>query len=463
MSKNDEFVFRPRDKTRTIAAIATAQGQGGVAIIRISGKSAFEVADKVFTGPIFEYKSHTAHYGKIVDKYGSCIDDVLVLVMKGPRSFTGEDTVEIQCHGGNLIPKKILERVFEAGAYPAEPGEFSEKAFFNGKLDLAQAEGLCAKIGATSESSLNMAKLQLEGALSKKIASFQTRISEICAIFEAWVDFPEEDLAFTSFDSVIKDIELIIHDIKSLVLTYERGKIITEGIRLCLVGSPNVGKSSLMNALLQKDRAIVSAIPGTTRDVIEDQFHLNGLTFCLIDTAGIRDTDELIEEEGIKRSKKAAQLSDIILFVCDALNPHNEYYEALKKDLPREKTILVWNKCDKAHVKPLPIFDFEKICELSAKEGTGLETLYDVLSETVLGKQALIGDEITISQLRHKNALNETIGFLEVVIKGLKQGISCEFVSSDCREALLSLGTIIGTNITEDILNAVFSKFCIGK
>ena len=458
-----EFVIRARDKTRTIAAVATARGQGGVAIIRISGKSAFEVADRVFSGPIFEYKSHTAHYGKILDKHGSTIDNVLVLVMKGPKSFTGEDTVEIQCHGGELIPQKILQRVFEEGAFPADPGEFSEKAFFNGKLDLAQAEGLAAKIGATSDASLKCAELQLEGALSKKISSFQKRISEIAAILEAWVDFPEEDLAFASFDSVIGDIELIISDMQRLVQTYERGKIMSDGVRLCLVGCPNVGKSSLMNALLQNERAIVSPIPGTTRDVIEDQFHLNGLKFCIIDTAGIRDTDETIEEEGIRRSKKAAELSDIILFVCDALAPHNEHYEALKKELPLEKTILIWNKCDEEHKKPLPNFGIAEALEISAKEGLGLNNLHDTLCEAVLGKKALVQDEITISQLRHKNLLSEAIKHLEMVINGLQNGLSCEFISSDCREALLCLGTIIGTNVTEDILNAIFSKFCIGK
>ncbi|MBS0635211.1 MAG: tRNA uridine-5-carboxymethylaminomethyl(34) synthesis GTPase MnmE [Verrucomicrobia bacterium] len=451
-----EFVHRPYIPGETIAALATAPGEAGIAIIRISGNNAVSVAEKIFSKPVSKLKSHTVHYGKIILK-SLCIDDVILLIMRAPRSFTGEDTVEIHCHGG-LVSKQVLEACIQAGAKPASPGEFSFKAFINGKMDLAQAEAIQSKIAARNEVALNLAQDQLEGRLSKKIGSFQSKLIDIAAIFEAWVDFPEEDLEFAPFDEVIDSLQQVMCEVKKLITSFEQGKIAHDGVTVSLIGSPNVGKSSLMNALLGKDRAIVSPIAGTTRDLVEDDLRLNNLHLRLVDTAGIRDTSECIEEEGIRRSKQASMKSDIILYLLDVTSP-----ELVDIDLPKEKTILVWNKIDLPHERPLPNMDFDYIVELSAQNGSGMTQLQEAIDSLIWKKGAPRRDEVVITSLRHKDALVEAYVSFERVVDGLKRRESAEFVAFDMRAGLQSLGTIIGSNITEDILTSVFSKFCIGK
>jgi len=451
-----EFVHRPYIPGETIAALATAPGEAGIAIIRISGTEAFSVAQKIFSKSIKEQKSHTAKYGKIISK-DRVIDDVLLFVMRAPRSFTGEDTVEIHSHGG-LTAKEVLEAAIEAGAKAASPGEFSFKAFINGKLDLAQAEAIQSKIGAKSEIALQLAQQQLEGKLSKKILGLQGRLIDLAAIFEAWVDFPEEDLEFASFDEVIATLQDVMGEIKQLVDSFEQGKALHSGIAVSLIGSPNVGKSSLMNALLGKDRAIVSPIAGTTRDLVEDDMRFNNLQLRLVDTAGIRATDELIEEEGIRRSKKACVEADIILYVVDVTAPVE-----VDVQLAPEKTICVFNKIDLPHARPLPTMPFEYTVELSAQNGIGMDALYKAIDSLIWKKGAPRRDEVVITSLRHKDALKEAYEGCEKVVEGLKRRHSSEFVAFDMRQALQALGTIIGNNITEDILTSVFSKFCIGK
>jgi len=292
-----EFIHEPYEPGETIAAIATAPGEGGVAIIRISGNTALAIASRVFSGAIQTYKSHTAHYGQILNATGQRVDDVLVLVMLGKRSYTGEDTVEIHCHGGSLVTRRVLDVVLAAGARAAKPGEFTFKAYMNGKIDLAQAEAVQELICAKNERALDAAENQLEGALSTKILGYQKTLTTIAAILNAWIDFPEEGLEFASMDEICSDLIAVMHEMERLVHTYHDGKILHDGITMCLIGCPNVGKSSLMNALLDKDRAIVSHIAGTTRDVLEDHLRLNGLNLKLMDTAGIRDTEEIVEKE----------------------------------------------------------------------------------------------------------------------------------------------------------------------
>ncbi len=454
-----EFIHRPYIPGQTVAAIATPPGDGGVAIIRISGHEALSVAAQIFSGPIKKYQSHTMHYGTLFTIGREKIDDVLVCVMRAPKSFTGEDTVEIYCHGGALIARKVLEAAIHAGALAAMPGEFSMKAFLNGKIDLAQAEAIQAKIGAKNEKALACASEQLEGRLSKKVVGWQKRLTEVAAILEAWVDFPEEDLEFAPQEEVIATLQSVIEEIEHLEKTFHVGKIMHEGVAICLVGSPNVGKSSLMNALLGKDRAIVSPIAGTTRDLVEDDLRLGGLHVRLIDTAGIRHTEEVIEEEGIRRSKLAIQRSDIILFVLDATAPHAE----VDVFLPPQKTIAIWNKTDLQHYRPLPSLAFEHVVELSAHTGLGLEELQAKIDELIWREAAGQRDEVVITSLRHKEALGAAMASCKRVIGGLQEASSAEFVSYDMRHALIALGSIIGVNITEDILTAVFSKFCIGK
>lgn len=459
-----EFVHRPYTNGATIAAIATPPGEGGVAIIRISGDEAIDVAEKIFSGraPVRSFYSHTAHLGKLFDLNRTFIDEVLLLVMRAPHSYTGEETVEIHCHGGTLVSRKVLEAALSAGARGAEPGEFTFKAFINGKLDLAQAEAVQELIAAKNDLALEAAEKQLAGSLSKKIAHFQEQLIEIAAILEAWVDFPEEDLAFAPMEQVIDQLQGIREQIQRLKDTFHEGKIVKLGVSLCLVGPPNAGKSSLMNALLGKDRAIVTDIPGTTRDLLEEDMRLGKLHVRLIDTAGIRETEEIVEKEGVKRSKLAMNEADVILCVLDASLPLCAETETLLTLLPHTKTLLIWNKIDLPR-QANPLENFAGIAHISAKTGQGLEELKQAIDHMIGHTSLLSKEEVVLTNARHYQAIENAIKALDLVISGLKTGISPEFVSSDMRTLLIELGTILGTNITEDILNAIFSKFCIGK
>lgn len=457
-----EFIHHHYQPGDTIAAIATPPGEGGVAIIRISGKRAIDIAELIFSGPVRRYKTHTVHYGFVKNYLGERVDDVLLIPMLGTRSYTGEDTIEIHCHGGSLVSRQVLEAALKAGARAAFPGEFTFKAFMNGKLDLAQAEAVQSLIGAKNEWALNAAEGQLQGALSIKIASFQERLVQSAAILEAWVDFPEEGLEFATMEEIYSDIEKVCCEMKTLKATFHNGKILHDGLSVCLIGCPNVGKSSLMNALLDKDRAIVSPTPGTTRDLLEDHIRLNGLNLRLIDTAGIRDADEFIEQEGIRRSKLAMAQSDLILLVLDASKEIDVEDQYLLNQVPAEKTIVIWNKIDLSHLR-LPPLPFPHIVFLSAKQKTGLEQLHQKIDEVIWLDGPPSKEEIVITNIRHKEALSNAIAAAECLMEGLKEGASPEFITMDMRECLSQLGRIIGTNITEDILSAIFSKFCIGK
>ncbi len=457
-----QYIHRTYKTKEPIAAIATAPGEGGVAIIRISGEGSAAIASNIFSKDVTHLRSHTFYYGQIVSLEGQKIDDVLLVYMQAPRSFTGEDVVEIHCHGGSLITRQVLEASLQAGARAALPGEFSFRSYMNGKVDLAQAEAIQSLIGAKSERALSSATKQLDGVLSKKIGSYQKELTYAAAIIEAWVDFPEEDLEFAPFSEVIDRLQKIVDSMVILQATFHQGRVIRDGLHLSLVGSPNVGKSSLMNALLGKERAIVSPHAGTTRDVIEDDLSLNGYRIRLLDTAGIRQTMESIEEEGIRRSKKAIENSDLILLVLDVTRPDCHESWDLLKSLPQEKTLVIWNKIDMPHHDPLPQVPFPHVAHISCATQSGLPELLhavdSIISHGIHGQ-----DEVVITTLRHKEALGRAIAAVEKVISGLKETISPEFVAIDIRSALYELGTIIGTDVTEDILTAIFSTFCIGK
>lgn len=443
--------------TDPIAAIATPAGEGAIAIIRLSGKGALEIAESIFSRPISHLPSHTAHYGRILSKDGSTLDSVLLLIMKAPRSYTGEDSIEISCHGGSLIAKKVLARVIEAGARCAQPGEFSLRAFLNGKIDLAQAEAVQTLIAAKNELALSQAEKQLEGALSSSIRTFQKELTDIAAILEAWVDFPEEGLEFASMEEILATLTSICQKMEKLQATFHDGKMLHQGLRLCLLGAPNVGKSSLMNALLGKDRAIVTPIAGTTRDLLEEDLRLGSLHFKLIDTAGIRSTEEIVEQEGIRRSKQAHLEADVTLLLLDASRPLEQQDQLLLHTIDLQKSLIVWNKIDLGkpqHPEGIPI---------SAKEKLGLDLLKAAIEQLIWKKGPPSKEEVILSEMRHHQALTEAIVACRTVIQGLQSGISAEFTASDMRQALYSLGQIIGTNVTEDILSAIFSKFCLGK
>lgn len=443
----------------TIAALSTHPGQGAIAVLRISGGEAFSIIKKIFTSPLDHALSHTAHYGKIIGADGAILDAVLVLILRNPRSYTGEDTVEISCHGSPLIVQKILKRIFEAGARPAQPGEFSQRAYLNGKIDLAQAEAVQQLIAAKNDLALQSAEQQLEGALSKKIRGFQKELTDLAAILEAWVDFPEEGLEFATMEEICSLLERICQQMAVLQATFHDGKRMHEGFSLCLLGSPNVGKSSLMNALLGSDRAIVTPIAGTTRDLLEEDLRLGPLHFRLIDTAGIRETEEVIEQEGIRRSQKAMERADLVLLLLDASQPLSDNDRHLIDSVPKEKTLFVWNKCD----LDCRAEQIQAGVSISAKERIGIEELKSAIEKHIWKQGAPSKEEVMITHLRHHQALSRAINACKTVIRGLKENVSAEFVTSDLREALRQLGEITGANVTEDILSAIFSKFCLGK
>lgn len=456
-----EFVSQTYCPGETIAAIATPPGEGGVAIIRISGDEALNIAARLFSGPVHRYVSHTAHFGQ-VHANGEKIDDVLLLVMLGGRSYTGETTVEIHCHGGSLITRRVLEAVLVAGARAALPGEFTFRAFLNGRMDLTQAEAVQTLICAKNERALDAAEQQLKGNLSQSISHFQQTLTQIAAILEAWVDFPEEGLEFATMDEICDDLESICTAMEKLAATFHDGRILHEGLSLCLVGCPNVGKSSLMNALLDKDRAIVSPTPGTTRDILEDHLRLNGLHLKLSDTAGIRDTEEGIEQEGIRRSKLVMQEADLILLILDAHRGFTEEDRHLLALTPLSKTIVIWNKIDLPHSE-LPVVHPFLTVQLSAKHRQGLEELRQAIDQLIWQNGPPSKEEIVITNIRHKEALLSSVEAARRVQQGLRQAVSPEFLTIDIRQTLAELGKIIGTNVTEDIISAIFSKFCIGK
>lgn len=457
-----EFIHQPYQPGETIAAIATPPGEGGIAIIRISGNLAIEVASRVFSGRVQSYPTHTAHFGYIKDASGYRIDEGVCLVMRAPRSYTGEDVVELQCHGGMVASKKVLESVLQAGARSASAGEFTFRAFMNGKLDLAQAEAVQRLISAKNEHAFTAAGKHLEGGLSKKIRGFQEALVARAAILEAWVDFPDEGLEFASKEEVVDDLQTILDQMKHLLETFHEGRKLEVGLNLCIAGPPNAGKSSLMNALLDQERAIVTPIAGTTRDLIQEDLILNGLHFKLMDTAGIRETDEVVEKEGIRRSKKAIEEADLILLVLDASKPIEEAEHLLLSTLPPEKTIIVWNKIDLLSSNLRPKVFLHEV-GISAKERAGLLDLKREIDQIVWKRGAPSKDEVLLSSLRHKEALQKAILSLESAITGLQQETSPEFLTDDVKGTLMELGRIIGTNITEDILTSIFSQFCIGK
>jgi tRNA modification GTPase len=453
--------LRQYRKNATIAAIATAAGEGAISIIRISGPDSVAIAEKIYTGPIRQYLTHTAHVGQIVDAQKKTLDHVMLIVFRAPRSYTGEETIEIHCHGGSLITRKVLERILEAGAEAALPGEFTFQAFQNGKLDLTQAEAVQLLIASKNALAMESATAQLEGALSKRVRQFQEELTDTAAILEAWVDFPEEGLEFASLSEIIGTLEETTQRMRDLLATFHEGKTLHQGLSLCLLGSPNVGKSSLMNALLGKDRAIVTPIPGTTRDLLEEELRLGRLHFRLIDTAGIRDTEDQIEQEGIRRSKDAMEKADLILLLLDASRPLSPNDQNLLLKAPQSKTILIWNKIDLG--PPCHEVPWDSSVQLSATTGLGLDALKSAIDRLIWKKGPPSKEEVVIASLRHYQALSQSLQCCEAVIQGLRQNHSPEFIAFDMRSALSYLGSIIGTNVSEDILSSIFSQFCLGK
>lgn len=453
--KNYKTYFREE----TITALITPPGTGGVAIARLSGKEAKNIAALVFSKNPHLMKTHTVHFGKIrFPLTQEIIDEGLCLYMQGPHSFTGEDVIELQFHGGNLIAQKVIESLLQAGAKLALPGEFSFRAYRHGKIDLLQAKGIQEMISARNEKSLKAAQNHLEGKLSRHLLAIKQELLELCAILEAWVDFPEEGLEFLSFEQMVFKLEEQKSKIVYLIDSFKTGQMLFSGATLCLVGEPNVGKSSLMNALLGKERAIVTPIAGTTRDIIEEDLKLFDLTIRLKDTAGIRETDEIIEQEGIKRSLNAIQNSDLILFIKDATKVLSEKERKLIEDLPLSKTVFIANKIDEGFLE-----DENHYYRVSAKFETGIDDLKSHIYHRLLTKGLEGKEDLLIMDEEQRNILQNINQLLENVILGLKQDISCELIVIDLKEALKELASIVGIDVTEDVLTSLFSKFCVGK
>lgn len=453
----------------TIAAISTPLGEGGIGIIRLSGKEAISIVNKIFKSPkgvnLSDVKTHTIHYGFIVDPLTrQRIDEVLVTVMRAPNTYTREDVVEINCHGGYLTLKRILELVLSQGARLAEPGEFTKRAFLRGRIDLSQAESVIDLIRAKTDQAQKIALEHLSGRLSEKINELRDSLMRVCAHVEAYIDFPEEDIDGLTEEEITQQINCLKEEIKKLIEGYEEGKIYREGLTTAIVGKPNVGKSSLLNALLMKDRAIVTEIPGTTRDIIEEYVNIKGIPLKIVDTAGIREAHDLVEAEGIKRSLKAVESAELVLLVIDSSRGIDRLDEEIINKVIHKKVIVVINKKDiKSTEFHLPESLKDKpAVEISALNAEGIEDLKELIfNTTISGKYEKEG--IVVTKLRHKLSLEKAFESLNNAYESFKKREPLEITAMFLREALNFLGQIVGVVTTEEILNLIFSEFCIGK
>jgi tRNA modification GTPase len=452
----------------TIAAIATPLGQAGLGIVRISGKQAFPIADKVFVGKVkaAEARSHTVHYGKIVDPRSTeTVDEVLLTVMHSPQTYSAEDTVEITCHGGALVMQKVLELVVHMGARLALPGEFTLRAFLNGRIDLAQAEAVADLISARSDSGLKMALRQLEGKLSITVESVRGKIVDLLANLEARIDFPDQDIEPEDKKKILSQMDRIKERLQELISTYEEGKILQDGLNVVIIGKPNVGKSSLLNALLQKDRAIVTPIPGTTRDVVSDYANFDGILVRLVDTAGFRIAGDVIEIEGIKRAEAEIKKGDLILLVMDSSTEISEEEKVLEQKLSQQSYLVVLNKIDLVRADKLSrlenLLAKRDLVKVSCTQLNGLPELKARIASRIV--QTRTEADVMISNLRHKEALERARISLQTAQESFEKNWSLEFVALDLKKALDAVGEVIGKTYTDEILNQIFSNFCIGK
>ena len=460
-------------KTDTIAAIATAMTNSGIGIIRISGEDAFTVIDRIYQSKngkkkLSEEKSYTVHYGYIVDdtKENKIIDEVMVLIMRAPNTYTREDTVEIDCHGGVLVMQKILDTVVCHGARPAEPGEFTKRAFLNGRIDLTQAESVMDVISSKNEFALKSSISQLQGSLQKEIKELREKIIYEIAFIESALDDPEH-INIDGYGQKLKTVaEECKEKIKHLLDTADNGKILKEGIDTVIVGKPNAGKSSLMNVLLKKERAIVTDIAGTTRDVLEEQMNLNGITLNIIDTAGIRDTEDVVEKIGVDKAKNYLVNADLIIYVVDSSTPLDENDEKIMEMIKDRTALVLLNKSDLDTVTTEEMIAShldQKIIKVSMKENQGVDELENAIKELFFHGKVELNDEVYITNARHKAALSNAKDSLNMVLDSIAMEMPEDFYSIDLMNTYEELGNILGESLGEDLVNEIFSKFCTGK
>ncbi len=454
----------------TIAAISTAQGVGGIGVIRISGEDSVKIADKIFVPFVGERGKCLQNLGGYRAKYGTIlhedelIDDAVVLVFRAPHSYTGEDVVEISCHGGLYITKRVLRAVLEAGATLAEPGEFTKRAFLNGKMDLSQAEAVMDLISAKSRRANQIAFGMREGKSSKKIAQIKEELLEISAGLSVWADYPEEDIPQVDENVLKNGVQKICERLHGMIDNYDTFKSIKEGVKTAIVGRPNVGKSTLMNFLSDSQKSIVTDIPGTTRDAIEETVMIGDIPVLLIDTAGIRETSDKVEKIGVEKAKKQINESEITLFMIDASSPLCEDDRELLKSLDASKTVILLNKCDlgmQIDARELSTFE-NRIVELSALKGQGIEKLKEII-ENIIGLSNFDPSDAVISNERQLMALKKATEILEDIINQLNLGITLDAVTVLMQDALSIFMEFTGENVSEAVVNKVFSKFCVGK
>jgi tRNA modification GTPase len=476
--------------TDTIVALATPQGEGAIGVIRLSGKEAFIICDKVFFGKkLSKQASHTAHFGTIRNEQGRVIDEVLATVFINPKSYTGENVVEVSCHGSQYIIEQLLQLFIRQGARMAKPGEFTLRAFLNGKLDLSQAEAVADLIASRSESGHRLAMQQMRGGISKEIQKLRQELIDFAALIELELDFGEEDVEFADRQKLRVLIHKIQQLISTLLETFKLGNAIKEGVTTVIAGRPNAGKSTLLNALLKEERAIVSDIAGTTRDTIEETLNIHGILFRLVDTAGIREATDKIEAIGVKKAVEKARQSSVLLYVfdCMELNPPDVQADLDKLYVEGMKVFLVGNKFDiycGMHDNPQYHYDQRKLAQskaenwaairdgwkekgfeedyVSAQTGMYIDRLKETLYKMVLG-DASLQDQTTLSNSRHYEALQKSHESLGEVLQGLDMGVTQDFIAMDIRRALQFLGEITGEISTDDLLDSIFSRFCIGK
>ncbi|RJQ40479.1 MAG: tRNA uridine-5-carboxymethylaminomethyl(34) synthesis GTPase MnmE [Nitrospiraceae bacterium] len=456
----------------TIAAISTPAGEGGIGIVRLSGKDAIKIADRLFHSSkgksLSDSASHKIIYGFIKDPAtNETVDEVLVSIMRTPNTYTREDIVEINCHGGMSPLRDVLELAVKSGARLAEPGEFTKRAFLNGRLDLSEAEAVLDLIRAKTDESRRIALEQLRGKLSEKILNLREQITKICVFIEAYIDFPEEDIELASKKEIIESAETILKELESLLKSYDEGRFFREGLAAAIVGKPNVGKSSLLNALLQKDRAIVTDTPGTTRDTIEEYLNINGLPLRIIDTAGIRESHDMAEKEGVKRSIRAMEDADLVIAVVDGSEPLKDEDIEMLERVKDKNTITTINKSDisfeeNALASRLLLYS-SHVLRISAKRGDGLEELKKTIFQSSVKNWKEQKEGVIVTNLRHKIAIRSAYDSLKNGIKAIETDRPLEIIAIEFRSILDSLGEIVGAVTTDDILNRIFSNFCIGK
>ncbi len=464
---------RQQEETNTIAAISTPFGTSGIGIVRMSGPEAFEIAARVFRSKKAFNKigSHTVTHGKIVDPVDNrMLDDVLLIKMAGPRTFTAEDVVEINCHGGITVLKNILALLLRQGARAAGPGEFTKRAFINGRMDLAQAEAVIDLINARTDEGSRAAAAQLEGRLSERIRGARSKLISLIAHIEAVVEYPEYDIEEVTGESVNEGVQKVRKELLKITEGYERGRLIREGITAAIIGKPNAGKSSLLNVLSGSSRAIVTDIPGTTRDVIEEYINVRGIPVRFLDTAGIRNTDDPVEFIGVERAKKAALEAELVIVVLDAQTGLLQDDMDIILSTKGQKRIILINKTDIANDHEIAEMK-RRLCQnedspivvASMNDGTGMEKLLKTIEDLFLDGVINTNNEVLLTNVRHKQLLENAAGSLENAITAYRDGLPLDFVTIDIKESADYLGQITGESVSEDVVNEIFSRFCIGK